>query len=88
MYPRSFLREGTKLSNVLSERKKFVKSVRKQYGDLDSHAFLIIHASTREKSYLQHLTSNRTGSAGVEGISHSVIREFKVVIVCSAVCDG
>ena len=37
MYPRSFLCED----KVLSQRNNFVKSVRKQYGNPDSHAFLI-----------------------------------------------
>ena len=31
-----------KLSNVLSQKKNFVKSVRKQYGNLDSHPFLLV----------------------------------------------
>ena len=31
-----------KSSNVLPQKKNFVESVRKQYGNLDSHAFLLI----------------------------------------------
>ena len=38
MYPRSSVRKP-KSSNIFSQRKNFVKSVRKQYGNPDSHAF-------------------------------------------------
>ena len=40
MYPWSFLCEQAK--NKQSQRKNFVKSVRKQYGNPDSHAFYFV----------------------------------------------
>ena len=36
MYPRSFLRQEAK---IIPERKNFIKSMRMQYGNPDSHAF-------------------------------------------------
>ena len=50
MYPWSFLYEGAKIkrlsikhkSSILSQRKNFVKAVRKQYGNPDSHAIFYI----------------------------------------------
>ena len=40
MYPRSFFCEEAKIKQQTSAKKNFVKSVRKQYGDSDSHFFL------------------------------------------------
>ena len=39
MYPQSFLCEKAKIKQHPLQRKNFVKSVRKQYGNSDSHAF-------------------------------------------------
>ena len=39
MYPRIFLCEEIKLKHHISSKQNFVKLVRKQYGNPDSHAF-------------------------------------------------
>ena len=46
-----------KSSNVLLRRKNFVKSVRKQYGNPDSHPFLVIRKQTKnQEMIIQNMT--------------------------------
>ena len=67
-----------KSSNIIPQRKNFVKSVRKQYGNPDSRAFILDHEgrNTKIRSAVEKLGQELNATALIDNSVASILLSF------------